>query len=305
LIAVESLPVERLDEWLDVRNRLEPDDPLELELLVHRRGRDPHLRDLLATVDGVPAGVAMYGRMLDDRVSPIGRVAIGVLPEFRRRGVATALHRALSELGRGHGDEELEEQVVAPTPETDAYVAARGYRAVPRMIESRLDLRTAPGNSSSLEYDLEVRSAADDPAVLEGAFVVALEAEPDIPEVREWVRPSSFEEWRAREIDDAVFVPEASLVAYIGGEPVAYGLVQRERAGVGAHLATGVARAHRGRGLAIALKQEQIERARTVGLRELRTWNEEGNAAIRAVNARLGYRVAHPVVTYRGPLLAR
>ena len=74
-------------------------------------------------------------------------------------------------------------------------------------------------------------------------------------------------------------------------------------AGLGAHHATGVARAHRGRGLATALKRAQIDRARAAGLNELVTWNEDGNAPIRAVNARLGYRITRAVVTYRGPLL--
>ncbi len=305
MIEVAELPVERLGEWTDVRNRIEPDDPIELDLVVRRRDRDPHHRDLFATLDGVAAGVGTYGRMLDDPVSPIGRINFRVLPELRRRGVGTALHHALSDLGRVHGDEELEGQVVGPGPETEAYVAARGYRPVLRMIESRLDLRETPVRPevSRGPGGLELRSAAEDPAVLEGAYVVALEAEPDTPEAREWVRPASFEEWRAREVDDAVFVPEASLVAYLVGQPVAYGLVQLERTGVGAHLSTGVARAQRGRGLATALKRAQIPRARAAGLDELRTWNEEGNTPIRRVNAKLGFVETREVVTYRGPLV--
>jgi GNAT superfamily N-acetyltransferase len=304
VIEVDELPVGRLDEWLEVRNRIEPDDRLELDLIVHRRERDASHRNLLATLDGTPAGVGVYGRMLDDPVSRIGRINFRVLSEHRRRGVATALHRAVSELGRGHGDEELEGQVVGPTAETEAYVAARGYRAVETMIESRFDLRATAGDSVLLGHDgLELRSAAEDRDVLRGAYTVALESEPDIPQAHSWVRPASFDEWRAREIDNVLFVPEASLVAYLDGEPVAYGLVQLERAGLGAHHATGVARAHRGRGLATALKRAQIDRARAAGLNELVTWNEEGNAPIRAVNARLGYRITRAVVTYRGPLL--
>jgi RimJ/RimL family protein N-acetyltransferase len=85
--------------------------------------------------------------------------------------------------------------------------------------------------------------------------------------------------------------------------PAAYGLVQTERDGVASHLATGVARAHRGAGLATALKRAQIAAARAAGLRELVTWNEESNVPIRRVNAKLGYRVAREVVRFRGPLL--
>jgi GNAT superfamily N-acetyltransferase len=308
VIDVEELPAERLAEWRDVRNRINADDPVELDFLLHRRKRHPGHRDLLATLDGVPAGVGTYARMIDDPVSPIGQINLRVLPEHRRRGVATALHRAVSEIGRAHFDDELEGKVIAPTAETEAYVAARGYRRVQRMIESRFDLRQAPARDVSRDTAsqgtrrLELRTA-EDPVVLQAAYVVALESEPDVPNPSAWVEPASFEEWRAREIDDALFVAEGSLVAFVDGEPVAYGLMQLERPGLGAHHATGVARAHRGRGLATALKRAQIERARAAGLHGLVTWNEEGNAAIRAVNARLGYRITRDVVTYRGPLL--
>lgn len=309
MIEVEELPAERLAEWRDVRNRINRDDPVELDFLLHRRERHPGQRDLLATRDGVPAGVGTYARMIDDPVSPIGQVNFRVLPEHRRRGVATALHRAVSEIGRAHFDEELEGKVIAPTAETEAYVAARRYRQVQRMIESRFDLGQAPKRDvprdrvSQGTVGPEMRSVAEDPVLLEAAFAVALESEPDVPNPSPWVEPASFEEWRAREIDDALFVPEGSLVAFVDGEPVAYGLMQLERPGLGAHHATGVARAHRGRGLATALKRAQIERARAAGLHGLVTWNEESNAAIRAVNARLGYRITRDVVTYRGPLL--
>jgi GNAT superfamily N-acetyltransferase len=303
VIDVEELPAERLAEWLDVRNRINADDPVDLDFLLHRRERQPGHRDLLATLDGVPAGVGTYSRMIDDPVSRIGQINVRVLPEHRRRGVATALHRAVSEIGRTHGDEELEGKVIAPTVETEAYVAARGYRRVQRMIESRFDLGTAPSSSSADDSRFEIRSVAEDPSALEQAYAIALEAEPDVPNPSPWVRPKSFEEWRAREIDDELFVPEVSLVAFENGEAVGYGIVQLERPRLGAHHATGVARAHRGRGLATALKRAQIERARTVGLHALVTWNDEDNVPIRAVNARLEYEITRDVVTYRGPLL--
>ena len=310
MIEVEQLPAERLAEWRDVRNRIDPDDAVELDFLLHRRERQPGHRDLLAKLDGAAAGVGTYSRMIDDPVSPIGQINFRVLREQRRRGVATALHGAVSEIARAHGDEELEGKVIAPTAETEAYVAARGYRQVQRMIESRFDLGEPPtradarDTASQAPGRLEMRAVADEPALLEAAYAVALESEPDVPNPSPWVEPASFEEWRSREIDDALFVPEASLVAFVDGEPVGYGLMQLERPGLGAHHATGVARAHRGRGLATTLKRAQIERARAAGLHGLVTWNEEGNAPIRAVNARLGYEVTRAVVTYRGPLLA-
>jgi GNAT superfamily N-acetyltransferase len=304
MISVERTPVDGLDEWLDVRNRVDPDDPLELALLVRARERDRARVDLLARVEGVAAGVGFYQRLIDNPQSRLGRAVVRVLPEFRRRGVATALHRELSAIGREHGDEELEGQVAAPTAATDAYCAARGYRPVERMYESRLTLtepRPEPGSVNG--EGVVVRSAAEDPEVLRDAYAIALESEPDIPQAREWTPPRDYDDWRSREIDDALFVPEASVVVYADDKPAAYGIVVIEREGLGAHYATGVARAFRGRGFAQALKRAQIVRAREAGLRELVAWNDESNAAMRHVNAKLGYRVTREVVTYRGPLL--
>jgi GNAT superfamily N-acetyltransferase len=301
VIEVAQLSFDRLGEWLELRNRIESDDPLGMDILVSRRQRDPSHVDLLATLDGVPAGVGVYGHMVDDPVSPIGRTHFRVLPELRRRGVGTALHRTASELGRANGDEELEGEVADPAPDTLAYLEHRGYRRVQLMIESRLDL-SQPSEDGE-RAAVELASVAERPEALEDAYRIALESEPDIPESREWVRPASFDDWKRREVDDLLFVPELSLVAYVDGMPAAYGLVQTERDGVAGHLATGVARAHRGAGLATALKRAQIAAARAAGLRELVTWNEESNVPIRRVNAKLGYRVAREVVRFRGPLL--
>ena len=65
---------------------------------------------------------------------------------------------------------------------------------------------------------------------------------------------------------------------------------------------TAVARAQRGRGIATALKRATIDWARAAGLERLQTENNIGNASIRAVNARLGYRPLPDEIMLRGPL---
>jgi RimJ/RimL family protein N-acetyltransferase len=52
---------------------------------------------------------------------------------------------------------------------------------------------------------------------------------------------------------------------------------------------TGVGRAYRGRGIALALKVEMLERAKTVDLTAMLTTNDEPNKAMRGINAKLGY----------------
>jgi GNAT superfamily N-acetyltransferase len=59
---------------------------------------------------------------------------------------------------------------------------------------------------------------------------------------------------------------------------------------------TGVPRAHRGRGLAVALKWRVIALARERGILELHTNNDSLNAAMLEVNRQLGYRRVSGVV---------
>jgi RimJ/RimL family protein N-acetyltransferase len=65
---------------------------------------------------------------------------------------------------------------------------------------------------------------------------------------------------------------------------------------------TAVARDWRGRGVAGALKRATIRWAIEHGLEALDTGNDPDNAAMRAVNARLGFRPMPDFMTMRGPL---
>ena len=66
---------------------------------------------------------------------------------------------------------------------------------------------------------------------------------------------------------------------------------------------TAVRRAWRGRGLAMALKATTIAAAIEHGLTALETGNDIDNDAMRAINARLGYRAQPDLLTMRGPLV--
>ena len=72
-------------------------------------------------------------------------------------------------------------------------------------------------------------------------------------------------------------------------------------AGIAEHEMIAVRRSWRGRGIARALKAAQIVWALDNGLSELRTGNEERNAAARAVNANFPYTPLPDGLLYRGP----
>ena len=81
------------------------------------------------------------------------------------------------------------------------------------------------------------------------------------------------------------------MVALANGEVVGYTGLRRTGAAspLAQNLLTAVRRPWRRQGIATALKREQIARAREAGIEEIRTTNDETNAGMRGVNARLGY----------------
>ena len=95
--------------------------------------------------------------------------------------------------------------------------------------------------------------------------------------------------------------PEGQHVALDGDRVVGYarlcqtGLSHRLEHGL-----TAVRHSHRRRGLGSALKQAQIKWAADNGYRELTSEMVEGNAPMRALNERLGYRQLPPVIIVGG-----
>jgi RimJ/RimL family protein N-acetyltransferase len=68
------------------------------------------------------------------------------------------------------------------------------------------------------------------------------------------------------------------------------------------HAMTTVARTHRGRGIAQALKQACVHWAAAAAYRELVTWTQQGNDAMQAVNDRVGFRPGLVSITVEGPV---
>ena len=94
------------------------------------------------------------------------------------------------------------------------------------------------------------------------------------------------------------------IVALSGGDVVGYTGLRRRGAisPIAENMLTAVRRHWRRRGIATALKREQIARARTAGIEQIFTTNDETNAGMRGVNARLGYRPAPTQIVVSGPL---
>ena len=116
--------------------------------------------------------------------------------------------------------------------------------------------------------------------------------------------PQPFARWHELYLEGPGAVPDALIAALDGSEVVGYTGLRRRGAisPIAENLLTAVRRPWRRRGIAVALKQEQIARARAAGIEQIYTTNDETNAGMRGVNARLGYRPAPTQIVVSGPL---
>jgi GNAT superfamily N-acetyltransferase len=114
----------------------------------------------------------------------------------------------------------------------------------------------------------------------------------DLPEGSGGLRP--YDDWRAylATFDDFA---GTTLLAAVGDAWIG-------TTGIASHRYTGVLREWRGRGIATALKAEALARAKVRGLTRLDTHNHRDNAAMLAVNRRLGYVLDPPWLSFTKPL---
>lgn len=268
-----------LEAWRSVRMAVVPNErcPSAEELL---RTAGPEKLFLLAELEGRLAGCGVADR---SELGGLGMVAPRVLSAARRRGVGTALLRALAEHVAGLGF-----TAARATVEDEgslAFARRFGFRQVGREVEQVRSVgerephpRPIPG--------VEIVSLADRPELGVRAYhELAAEALADIPvEPRLEISAEDWErEWLAS--------PETVFVALADGQIVGLSGLERDddvplRAG---HSVTVVRSDWRRRGVATALKQETIAWASARGLRELYTWTQDVNAGMRRVNERLGY----------------
>jgi mycothiol synthase len=285
-----------IDTYLDVRNRVHPRTPMPREAVLDQREKPGNL-DLIAELDGRPVGaatVAAYGGAPDGKLAYL---TLHVIPEARRQGVGSALHRRTSEHAGLIGKERFFTVVRADDPPSLGYYATRGFEERGRTQDVVLDL-AAVRREQAATAEIEIVPLGDEHE--QGVWEVACEADADVPSA-EPIVTGSIDDWRKRH-RGPLAIPELSLVALEQGRVIGYAILGRHDDATADHWMTGVARSARGRGVARALKQAQISGAAAAGWRFLRTQNDLGNAPMRRVNEQLGYVKQLEWVQLVGPL---
>jgi GNAT superfamily N-acetyltransferase len=286
---------------LDVYNAVWPHEAVTMDEVRHFKAAMVDHVDLIAWIDGKPAGSG-FAAIMPQRPD-VPNVLLTVLPEARGRGAGTALYEAISDWTREHGLEVLEAVVSDEDPESLAFAERRCFREHIR--EKGVALRLAEVEAPPVEPPdgIEIVSWAERPELARGIYGVALESSPDIPGWEDEI-PEPFEDWLVNDMQGSGDKPEATFLALAGDEVVGYAKFSLTEAQPKAahHDLTGVKRAWRGRGIARALKATQIRWAKENGYEELQTRNDERNAPIRHLNREFGYRPTTGRIYVRGPL---
>jgi mycothiol synthase len=286
-----------LSTMIDVRVRADPEARPTLEGLRHNLATDPNLLYVVAYEDG--AGVACG--FADEGAGDAAGAHAVVVPEARRRGIGTAVLRRLSDHARTLGKEALLIEVRMDDPDAVAFLERRGYVEVERQLALALELAGADPTPPPLPPGVRIVSRAERPDVVRGMYETAEEGSRDIPGI-DGARETSFEAWKAHEIDRPSRRPELTFVALAGDDVVGYAGLDVFQDAV-YHGLTVVRRAWRRKGIARALKVAQIAAAKEAGFERLVTESEARNVPMESLNRSLGYRPAPgSTIVFRGPL---
>ncbi|HEY8645242.1 MAG TPA: GNAT family N-acetyltransferase [Gaiellaceae bacterium] len=269
------------------------------ESWLHRRRTEParvRALHLVAEVEGEVVARAQAG--LNAHTTAPGAAYGGVIvdPAHRRRGIGSAL---LERLER-HLDE-LEAATWTTTIfENDdgiAFARRHGFRDERSAVASTVDPRTVelplpqgvtvvPASELGPEAVFEIDSAGmlDEPL-------------PNPP------APMPFAEWRADLWDEPSFTIDGSFVAVADRTAAAIALLFiAPELGRAANAFTATMPQFRGRGFALAAKIATMRWAAANGISRVSTANDDTNAPMLAINARLGYEPLGRLLTMRREL---
>lgn len=259
-------------------------------LRVHLDGDPGSIVVLARDAAGAPVATGELGP-IRSRDEPHGRwLGMWTLPHLRGRGLGRRVWDALDAHSTAHGLALLRTGVSADEPDAVAFLARRGFREVERDQFVSLDLSGGPPPAVAVPAGLRIVSVAERPDLVDLLPGAEREILPDIPgDDPSQLHVAGADEWRRR-LAAGTYRPWAVLAALDGGAVAGLAYLEFDGPGDSAwHDLTGVRPAWRGRGVARALKGALAARAAAEGVRTLLATNHLDNAAMRAVNARMGY----------------
>jgi GNAT superfamily N-acetyltransferase len=244
--------------------------------------------------------VAAAGGQLHVYAEAGGAAFVGatVPADHRGRGLGSELFARVLEHVRDAGA--VRAIAESGTDDGQRFLSRRGFARTHTRRYSRVDPREV--DLSGLG-ELRARKEAEGFRVVplgtcrpEDVYAVDLETTRDIP-MDVPIDDMPLEDWTARYWRHPLLTHEGSFAVLHAGRPVAIALVRADDDRAMNDM-TGTLPSFRRRGLARLVKLRQLEWAARNGIVSVVTENDETNAAMLALNNRLGYRPFHEVRTF-------
>ena len=292
------------------------------EMARHWETSNPQPKRLLLLVEDGSGQLQAMGQASDGGVFSRGdgvyRLGLRVAPEWRRKGVGTALLDALAAHARAQGATKLTTSIRGDEPEGLEFAKRHGFEEYHRRVDSYIDLESFDESGFSdpdaaaakvgvtiLPYAELATQHGATPESLEAFqrhfYGVISEASLDIPSAEPTHNPP-FEAIREMYFGEKSFKHDSTMLALRDGKVVGSTVTIVNDAGVAYTVHTGMLRSERGKGIATALKLRAIRALRAAGVKMYGTTNDEANASMRGINARLGYVPDPPTVQVRKSL---
>ena len=322
-VRVAEFPGADLERIILFLNRYaRPAQQMGLEMSRRFEENNPQPKRLALVVEDSGGEVVAQGQVGDGGVFSRGdgtfRTGVRVAPEWRRKGIASALLEALAEHARAQGATKLVASIRGDEPEGLEFARSKGFEEYHRRFDSYIkvdqfdpatfedpDEAAAKAGVQLVPYATLAKEHGATPesteALQRSLYAVICEASLDIPSA-EPIHNPPFEAIRGMYFGEKSFDFDSSIVAMRDGNPVGSTITTLNDAGVAYTVHTGMLRAERGKGIATALKLRALRALRAKGVTLYGTTNDEANAPMRGINRRLGYEPDPPTVQVRKSL---
>jgi ribosomal protein S18 acetylase RimI-like enzyme len=227
-------------------------------------------------------------------------------PAWQRRGIGTRLYARLLRALRRRKAVLVRAEAAESAAAAVAFLTQRGFREVQRIWEARLEVG---------RFDLARFAGAEERAAAQGIAITTLGEElardreralrnlyelhaacrrdvPSLDPATDEPYAEFVDWWETVGLVSPAYLPNGYLIAKDGERWVGESALWEDQAEPGAlgQGMTGVIRAYRGRGIAMALKVRGVRLARSLGKWQIRTGNDSLNAPMLRINEALGFQ---------------